>query len=179
MGDEPMMPRMFEDLLFPLWSRVHTEVSDAEQELTLNKFDPRVVRQINRLLGSDVDTLKQAYDISEQKRALLRSREAVRALYRADESLQLDKWPALDYAYGWMVAHGTFLTELGSCEVSVSGCGSACPKLERIRKQAQDAVARAVSLHENKDEKAFRQGFLDCVDSRIGPESGGCALSLS
>lgn len=173
MTSEPMTERTLHDLLFPFMARLHVELTDEFEDLEIHKFDPRVLSEIKKLIGRDLHSLHDA-SLEAQEMAIRKSREAVRALYRADEVVGLDKRPALDYTYGWVIAVETFLPELTTCVSSISptGCGKdLCPSSDRI----EAAANRAANVF-GCNQPEFIRGFKDCVAEKIGATSSGCQL---
>lgn len=170
---EPMSERTLHDLLFAFMARIHVELTDEFQDLDIHKFDPRILSEVRRLIGRDLHDLHIS-PLQVQEVAIRKSREAVKALYRADEILDLDKRAALDYAYGWVVATETFLTELVTCTspIHTNQCQKdMCPATERIEMAAtRSANANCCCTEE------FRRGFIDCVAEKVGKDSPICTL---
>lgn len=141
-GPSPISPKTFHNLIQPTWARVYLEVAAKKTDENLEWESDEVLGEFISLTGFD-PRRAQFSTVDVQMSALTASHELRRGLYEADEVAQLDGAPALDYAAGWM----------------------SCRDLMMYSKLTVDnlevAYHRCIASAGNRDESAFRLGFMD------------------
>ncbi len=172
----PMVPRVFYDQLFPLMARVYVEVSDKLKELDMVPMDKRVWGAIVRILGFDpaADRYQYAAELAIQLWALARAREAVQALYLADEIEQLDGDPAMEFAAGW-VRGIDFFIGIGTCHESE---GPQCQRLHCPTPELVEvALTRELGAFKAMHPDQFAAGYQQCIKSKTNP--GSCLMACT